>query len=180
MGGPIGGPREPPKMAVFGTPRLPPCVGREIRIFAPGAPGRPGGPPGPPARPPGRGGPPGGSRGGSQGGPKGVQKGSKKTPKNGRFWASLSPKYIPKWGSKRGSKKGVFWGGPHTPVMGGPMFVPKSQKIPKIRVPCLSRMGDLLNTQRNVHFFVPRGVPGGFPEPGHSGGPRPGQGGVPP
>ena len=39
---------------------------------------------------------------------------------------------------------------PNCPKMGG------GKKGPK-----LSRLGELLNTQKNVHFFAPRGVPGG-------------------
>ena len=74
-----------PKMAVFGTPRVSPCVGREIRIFAPGAPGRPGGPPGPPARPPGRGAPRGGPGGVSGGSKRGSKRGPKRPPKMAVF-----------------------------------------------------------------------------------------------
>ena len=33
---------------------------------------------------------------------------------------------------------------------------PDRKKRPK-----LSRLGELLNTQKNVHFFAPRGAPGG-------------------
>jgi len=41
------------------------------------------------------------------------------------------------------------------PKMGGPKKGPK-----------LSRLGELLNTQKNVHFFAPRGAPPGGPRPG--------------
>ena len=73
---------------------------------------------------------------------------------------------------------------PHT---GGPQNGPKMAQIricpelSQISVPKkvsreLSRLGELLNTQKNVHFFVPRG-PGGVPG-GSRGGPQGGpQGG---
>ena len=44
--------------------------------------------------------------------------------------------------------------------MSQPILSQKRKKSRKKSVPCLSRMGDLLNTPRNVHIFVPRGVPG--------------------
>ena len=45
-------------------------------------------------------------------------------------------------------------------VLSQPILSQKCKKSRKKSVPCLSRMGDLLNTQRNVQNFVPRGVPG--------------------
>ena len=45
------------------------------------------------------------------------------------------PKMGPKWGSGKKGKKGLK----------------------------LSRLGELLNTQKNVHFFAPRGAPRGEP-----------------
>ena len=38
--------------------------------------------------------------------------------------------------------------------------------------PKLSRLGELLNTQKNVHFFAPLGSPQSPPDPGPWGGPR--------
>ena len=46
---------------------------------------------------------------------------------------------------------GYPWLGPQTGGPGG------AQKLSKI----LSRLGELLNTQKNVHFFAPRGAPRG-------------------
>ena len=48
------------------------------------------------------------------------------------------PKMGPKWGSGKKGKKGLK----------------------------LSRLGELLNTQKNVHFFAPRGAPRGGSPPG--------------
>ena len=53
-----------------------------------------------------------------------------------------------------------------TPIPPGPPFVPgphlshPGQKSQKNRVFHLSRLGELLNTQKNVHFFAPRPDPG--------------------
>ena len=55
-------------------------------------------------------------------------------------------------------------GTPHTPQK--PRFWPTPDFGQNSRI--LSRLGELLNTQKNVHFFVPRGAP------------RVGGGGVPP
>ena len=65
---------------------------------------------------------------------------------------------------------------PHMAMYSAMMFVPthtmfvpiailsqKCKKTEKIGVPCLSRMGDLLNTRRNVQNFVPGGSRGGPP-----------------
>ena len=68
------------------------------------------------------------------------------------------------------------------------MFVPNlGEKLSQKSVPCLSRMGDLLNTQRNVQNFRPGGVPGGVPGGPPGGCPRgglwapgPDRGGDPP
>ena len=58
----------------------------------------------------------------------------------------------------------MFLGGIFDPqkwvVLSQPILSQKRKKSRKKSVPCLSRMGDLLNTQRNVQNFVPRGVPG--------------------
>ena len=71
-----------------------------------------------------------------------------------------------------------------TPYGGGvSRGVPGARSVPtrKNRKIDLSRLGELLNTQKNVHFFAPRGVRGGTPGEGGSGGvspPTQGFGGV--
>ena len=85
------------------------------------------------------------------------------------------------YGGSHTPSRGVWGGGPPrpsgTPHTGGPQNGPKMAQIrtcpelSQISVPKkvsreLSRLGELLNTQKNVHFFVPggpRGVPGGSP-----------------
>ena len=168
--------RGPPKMGFFGGPG-----------GAPGGP--PGGPPrGPPrARAGGPGGPPGGPPPeapwdkhplgcirGHSGVSRGVPIEPPGYPQNDRFRAELYLVYC----RKRGGLGGTVYT-PHMAMYSAMMFVPthtmfvpnpilsqKCKKTEKIGVPCLSRMGDLLNTRRNVQNFVPGGVPGGSPPGG--------------
>ena len=153
-------------------------------------PGPPRGPPGAPARAPGRGPPRGPPRGdphwdkhpfGCIRGHSGVSRGLPTVtpgyPQNDRFWQNRCNDKYRVWG---------VWGVPnisiHMAIYSAMMFVPtnvmfvlnsilsqKCKKTEKIGVPCLSRMGDLLNTRRNVQNFAPRGsrgVPPGTPPPG--------------
>ena len=125
----------------------------KIRNFPPA---RPGGRNFPPRAPPARGPPQGGS-GGSQRGVQWGQSGSPLHPQKRSFWAFLVPNIHIERGGPRGIPK---MGVPYTMFVPA-MFVQKTQKNRKNGSPCLSRMGDLLNTQRNVHFFrnfPPRGV----------------------
>ena len=71
--------------------------------------------------------------------------------------------WVPR-GGPMGGPGGAFWGG-----CPGPPFLARPGRGAKI-VPKLSRLGELLNTQKNVHFFVPRGPPGGPPGGAHFGG----------
>ena len=144
-------------LALYGMvypPVMPPPVGtfRTSRRGLPGGPrgppgGDPGGGPGGPARAPGENGPP-----RARGGPPG-----------GSVWGVVwSPKYYFFY-----AFGGVSWGG--TP---GGRFWP----VPA-RGAILSRLGELLNTLRNVHPPAPRGSrgsPPGDPPPGGSPGGYPG------
>jgi len=62
------------------------------------------------------------------------------------------------------------------PRMGGPWGRPKNRK----KWPKLSRLGELLNTQKNVHFFPARAPARGAPGEGPPGGPRRGSKRAPP
>ena len=52
-------------------------------------------------------------------------------------------------------------------------FLRPESEIFHMGCPNLSRLGELLNTQKNHTFLPPRGAPGGVPGPPWEGGPRP-------
>ena len=77
------------------------------------------------------------------------------------------------WGEPGGILGGVCPGG------GGSAGKLSQETVPK-KVGKLSRLGELLNTQKNVHFFAPRarGAPRGAPGPGGPKSALPGVGGI--
>ena len=90
-----------------------------------------------------------------------------------------------KMGGPGGPQKGVFLGGVSAMLSECTTgclskTVPNVHFCPKFRVPCLSRMGDLLNTPRNVQNSVPNLSRGGPGEGGVPGGVPHMVGGVPP
>ena len=99
-------------------------------------------------------------------------RGSKIPPKRGHFdpqkrgqkWPFFGPRKPPQKGGSRGGPRG----GPKMHFFSGVqkkgVFSEPETTILQWGGENLSRLGELLNTLENVHFFAPRGVPGGPPE----------------
>ena len=195
LSGPLS---RPPSGPPSGTPPRGPPPGPPRPPPAPGGPrgGPRGGPPGGPPRarprargPPGRA-PPGGgvwdrSRGVWIGVHSGVVLGPPNGPPKTPFLGPIGVQIQSKMGGPGGPQKGVFLGGVSAMLSECTTgclskTVPNVHFCPKFRVPCLSRMGDLLNTPRNVQNSVPNLSRGGPGEGGVPGGVPHMVGGVPP
>ena len=147
------GDKQAPEGTGWGVDRGSPVPARNSAPPGKSAPPREISPPG--KFPPGaRGGPPGGSQGGSKRGVFGGSSGPPVMAPSGRHIPAL---YISDC-IVQGGFGGVFWGG-----LGAPGFCPKNGGAKKTRI--LSRLGELLNTQKKCTPGGSRGGPGGPPGP---------------